>query len=165
VIFTAFIFTSASKKGVLRIFIAVKNPSPRPGLIPRTFANSLLHHRGDFCSRYNKYFVRTYAYFKSDKYDINTNIWKKKLLCCLNETVTVACCHVYTKQAVFLAIPPFLTKYPPPLCRRHVSTHTIRKLPARGGSHVRYCDYSDARMTAEIAFQRDRPLFISHGDI
>jgi hypothetical protein len=31
-------FTSHPKEGVLRIFIAIKNPSPRPAFYPRTFA-------------------------------------------------------------------------------------------------------------------------------
>jgi hypothetical protein len=40
---------SPPKEGVLRIFIALKNPSPRPGLNPRTsgsIASTPLHHRG-----------------------------------------------------------------------------------------------------------------------
>jgi hypothetical protein len=30
-------FTSTPKEGVLRIFVALRSPSPRPGLIPLTF--------------------------------------------------------------------------------------------------------------------------------
>jgi hypothetical protein len=33
-------FTSHPNKGVLRIFIALKNPSPWPGFEPETFATS-----------------------------------------------------------------------------------------------------------------------------
>jgi hypothetical protein len=44
-------FTSQSKEGVLRNFIAIKNPSPGPGLNPRPLGpvetHQPLHHQGD----------------------------------------------------------------------------------------------------------------------
>jgi hypothetical protein len=40
-------FTSHPKKGVLRIFIGLKNPSPRQGVNPRPLGPVALHHRGD----------------------------------------------------------------------------------------------------------------------
>jgi hypothetical protein len=36
-------FTSIREEGVLRIFIALKNSSPRPGLEPATFGSSGQH--------------------------------------------------------------------------------------------------------------------------
>jgi hypothetical protein len=37
-------FTSHPKEGVLRAFIAIKNPSPRPGLNPRPYSGKHTNH-------------------------------------------------------------------------------------------------------------------------